>query len=189
MNTLYLIRHSLTEANERRLYGGSTDSPLTEQGRAVARSRRGAVPECDVYVSSGMKRADETLRFMTGRKPDMALSDLREMDFGAFEMKSYDQLKDLPEYQAWITDETGTVCCPGGENNNAFRTRVMAGGKALLSMPRDSAMVVCHGGVIVRLMEAWFPDIQRQFYEWQPGACRGYEIPVKNGQPAGFKEI
>ena len=31
MRALYLIRHSLTEANERRLYGGSTDSPLTER--------------------------------------------------------------------------------------------------------------------------------------------------------------
>ena len=50
MNTLYLMRHSLTEANEKRLYGGSTDSPLTEKGVAVAEGRRGVIPECDIYV-------------------------------------------------------------------------------------------------------------------------------------------
>ena len=47
MNTLYLIRHSLTEANALRLYGGSTDSPLTAGGREIALKRRGAVPPMD----------------------------------------------------------------------------------------------------------------------------------------------
>jgi cysteine desulfurase/selenocysteine lyase len=33
MRALLLLRHSLTEANERRIYCGSTDSPLSERGR------------------------------------------------------------------------------------------------------------------------------------------------------------
>jgi hypothetical protein len=40
MRALYLMRHSLTEANERHLYSGSTDLPLTERGRQIARERR-----------------------------------------------------------------------------------------------------------------------------------------------------
>ena len=36
MRTLYLLRHSLTEANERRLYCGWTDLPLSPAGRALA---------------------------------------------------------------------------------------------------------------------------------------------------------
>ena len=31
--TVYLIRHGKTEANEKRLYCGSTDLPLSEKGR------------------------------------------------------------------------------------------------------------------------------------------------------------
>ena len=31
---IYLIRHGKTEANERRLYCGSTDLPLSRQGAA-----------------------------------------------------------------------------------------------------------------------------------------------------------
>ena len=189
MNTLYLLRHSLTEANERRLYGGSTDSPLTERGRALALARRGAVPPCDVCITSGMARATQTLLLMTGRQPDLVLPGLREMDFGAFEMQPYAVLKDIPEYIRWIEDDTGEVHCPGGENMNAFRARVLADGARLLALEKDTACVVCHGGVIVTLMGVWFPGIQRAFYEWQPAACRGYRIAVADGRPAAFEEV
>lgn len=189
MRALYLIRHSLTRANELRLYGGSTDIPLTEKGRAIALKRRGVIPPCGLYVSSGMIRADETLTLMTGRAPDLVLPGLREMDFGAFEMRAYDQLKDEPEYIRWIGDETGEVSCPGGENMNGFKGRVLSAGQRLLAMEADAVCAVCHGGVIVNLMQAWFPHIQRHFYEWQPGSCGGYRIAVDGGAPTGFEEV
>ena len=186
MNTLYLLRHSLTEANERRLYGGSTDSPLTERGRALALARRGAVPPCDVCITSGMARASETLWLMTGREPDLVLPGLREMDFGEFEMQPYAVLKDIPEYIRWIEDDTGEVRCPGGENMNAFRARVLADGARLLALEQDTACVVCHGGTVVRLMSAWFPGEPRNFYEWQPAACGGWRVTFDGETPLGF---
>ena len=189
MNTLYILRHSLTEANERHLYGGSTDSPLTEAGREIARGRRGAIPDCDVCVTSGMRRANETLALMAQRAPDRVMAGLREMDFGAFEMRPYEELRHVPDYIRWIEDATGEVCCPGGENMNGFRARVLECGAALLAMAETTACVVCHGGVIVNLMEAWFPHISRNFYQWQPGPCRGYKIDVANGRPTGFEEV
>ncbi|MBR0368135.1 MAG: histidine phosphatase family protein [Clostridia bacterium] len=189
MNTLYLIRHSLTEANALRLYGGSTDSPLTAEGQEIALKRRGAVPPCDVYVSSGMRRADETLRLMTGRDADFALPGLREMDFGAFEMRSYEQLKDDPAYMNWIGDRTGTVRCPGGENLSTFKARVLNDGARLIALTEKTACAVCHGGVIVNLMQAWFPGEARNFYQWQPGPCGGYKIDVADGRPARFQEV
>ena len=189
MRTLYLIRHSLTRANELRLYGGSTDIPLSDKGREIAVQRRGAIPECDVYVSSGMLRADETLSLMTGRSPDLVLPGFREMDFGAFEMKSYEQLKDDADYRRWIGDEAGAMRCPGGESMNMFRARVFSSAKRLLELERDAACAVCHGGVIVNLMQVWFPHIERHFYQWQPGPCGGYKIAVDNGVPTGFEEV
>ena len=189
MNTIYLLRHSLTAANEQRLYGGSTDSPLTERGRVIARERRGAIPACDIYVSSGMARANETLVLMTGREPDLILPGLREMDFGAFEMKSYEQLKDDPDYLRWIGDEAGAFRCPGGENMSTFKARALSAGETLLRMEADAACVVCHGGVIVNLMQAWFPEVTRNFYEWQPGPAGGYRITVNDGRPEVFVEV
>ena len=190
MRVLYLLRHSLTAANEARLYCGRTDLPLSPAGRALARELRRSrpLPEADVYVTSGMRRATETLALLTGRKPDAALTELREMDFGAFEMRSYDSMRSDADFVRWIEDVDGSVCCPGGECLNAFRARVLKGGEALLAMPFDSATVVCHGGAIVMLMQAWFPDVDRHYYQWQPAACRGYRIEF-NGAPVRFEEL
>ena len=190
MTALILLRHSLTAANEARLYCGSTDLPLSPAGRELALKwqRDRPLPECDVYASSGMSRADQTLELLTGRAPDAVFGDLREMDFGAFEMRRYEDMLADSDFVRWIEDEGGDVCCPGGESRNAFHARVRLGGAALLALPGESAVVVCHGGTIVALMEAWFPDVRRHFYEWQPAACRGYRIEI-NGRPTRFEDI
>lgn len=191
MRTLYLLRHSLTEANEGRLYCGRTDLPLSARGRALAREMREnrPLPVFDLCASSGMRRADETLALLTGRGPDRLLPDLREMDFGRFEMRSHETLKDDPDYLRWIGDGAGEIPCPGGEASNRFRARVLRGGAALLEIPWDRAIVVCHGGTVVRLMEAWFPGEARGFYEWQPGPCRGWRVVFENKTPVGFEGV
>ena len=191
MNALYLIRHSLTEANALRLYGGSTDSPLTAGGRDIALKRRGAVPPCDVYVSSGMRRADETLRLMTGRDADFALPGLREMDFGAFEMRGYDELKSDADYRRWIADcmGPGVVPCPGGESAAQFIARVAVGGEKLLALEWNAALAVIHGGPVARLMARWFPGDARGFYDWQPEYCRGWKVDFDGSQPVKYEPI
>ncbi len=190
MNTLILLRHSLTAANEARLYCGRTDLPLSPAGRELALKRRAdrPLPKCDVYASSGMARSDQTLELLTGRSPDAVFEDLREMDFGAFEMRRYEDMLADGDFVRWIEDETGEVSCPGGESRNAFYARVRRGSAALLALPCESAAVVCHGGAIVALMQAWFPDVRRHFYEWQPAACRGYRIEI-DISPARFEDI
>ena len=93
MSALYLIRHSLTEGNERRLYYGATDLPLTEAGRALCRSLRGSydLPDGVAFATSGMLRAEETLELLFGDVPHERFPDLREAEMGIFEMKSYDE--------------------------------------------------------------------------------------------------
>ncbi len=191
MRALYLLRHGITEANERHLYGGSTDSPLSGGGRAMARevAARRPLPDCDIRVSSGMARANETLEILTGCKPDFILPELSEMDFGRFEMLDYEMLKHDPDYLRWIGDETGNVHCPGGESTWAFRQRVLSGGKVLLAQEWKTALVVCHGGVIVNLMGAWFPGEDRGFYEWQPSACGGWLVTFEQDRPIHFESV
>lgn len=190
MRTLFLLRHSLTAANEARLYCGRTDLPLSSAGRALADELRDSrpLPHADAYFSSGSARADETLALLTSHAPDALFPDLREMDFGAFEMRGYAELRTDADYIRWIEDETGDVACPGGECRNAFEARVRRGGEALLASSAGTALCVCHGGAIEALMRAWFPQVQRHFYEWQPAACRGYRIDI-DGAPSRFEEI
>lgn len=190
MRLVYLLRHSLTEANEHRLYCGRTDLPLSPAGRVLALEARGALalPERALCVTSGMRRADETLTLLTGLSADAVLPDLRETDFGAFEMRGYDDLRGDDAYRRWIGDATGAIACPGGESRDAFRARARRGGAALLRMGGD-VLAVCHGGVIVALMQAWFPDEGRHFYQWQPEPCRGYRVDCDGMRPVSFEEV
>lgn len=187
MRTLYLLRHSLTEGNERRLYYGATDLPLSEAGRRLARERAQSrpLPECGLYVTSGLRRADETLGLLTGRRPDVALPDLAEMRFGDFEMHSYEELRDDADYRRWLDDcmGPGVMRCPNGESQSEFRERSLRGGAALLALPWETATAVIHGGPIANLMGAWFPEAQKGFYDWQPDPCEGYRVEFDGDAP------
>lgn len=189
MRTLYLLRHGRTDANEKRLYCGSTDLPLSSGGRAeaMALARQRPLPACALYVSSGMARANQTLEILAGRPPDQVLPGLREMDFGRFELLGYETLRHDPDYQRWIGDTEGHVPCPGGESTGQFRRRVTGAGGALLAMEWPSAVVVCHGGVIVALMQGWFPEEPRHYYDWQPGAGHGWRVHFEARTPVGFE--
>ena len=79
--SIYLIRHGKTEANEKRLYCGSTDLPLSEAGREELQSLTYAITP-ERFVTSGMKRANETLEILFGNVPFSVDSRFREMDFG-----------------------------------------------------------------------------------------------------------
>ena len=51
------------------------------------------------------------------------LPSLIELDMGAFEGKTYDQLKDDPAYRRWI-DTRGMSAPPGGESGDEFAARL-----------------------------------------------------------------
>ena len=191
MNALYMIRHSLTEGNERRLYYGSTDLPLSANGRALCHELHGSLtlPEGILFATSGMLRAEETLQLLVGDVPHAIYPDLREMEMGAFEMHSYDELKDNPDYQAWLSDTSGEFVIPGGESNQAVRERAVGCVRKLAASEQDAMLAVCHGGIIAAVMHEFFRDLSRSFYDWIPHACHGYEIIFQNGQPVEWKEI
>ena len=185
---IVLIRHGRTEANERRLYCGASDLPLSEGGRAELRGLRARAdyPETGglLKLSSGMRRTDETMRLLFDAEPDARVAAFREMDFGRFELHSYEELKADADYQAWIMDGAGTVSTPGGEASRAFRARVFAAADAL----EEDALVLCHGGVIAALMERWFPQEGKNMYAWQPGFGLGYEVEL-NGDRRSYRPI
>lgn len=191
MSALYLIRHSLTEGNERRLYYGATDLPLTEAGRALCRSLRGSydLPDGVAFATSGMRRAEETLELLFGDVPHERFPDLREAEMGIFEMKSYDELKDTPAYQQWLSDASGHFEIPGGESNQQVLTRVMRAIRALA--PKGNRLIVCHGGVIACALNALFPEGKPSFWDWVPGACHGYAVEFEpdTDAPRAFWEI
>ena len=169
--TIYLIRHGKTEANEKWLYCGSTDLPLSEKGREEIREIHYNIPNVR-FLTSGMKRANETLEILFGDVPYAVDSRFREVDFGIFEMQSYHEIKDTPEFQTWLTGDNEANVPPGGESGLQMKQRVL---EAFAELP-DNTVLICHGGVIAAIMAHLFPQEGKSRYDWQPSNGKGYRL-------------
>ena len=167
--TIYLIRHGRTEANEKHLYCGSTDLPLSQTGKEELCKLKYAVKNAR-FITSGMKRTNETLRILFGDVPYQADPRFREVDFGIFEMRSYEELKDTPEYQAWLTGDNEVNIPPKGESGAQMKKRVL---EAFSEIQEDTC-IITHGGVIAAIMESLFPEEGKNRYQWQPKNGRGW---------------
>ena len=169
--TIYLIRHGKTEANEKCLYCGSTDIPLSKEGSEELQSVHYDIKNVR-FLTSGRSRTNETLALLFGDVPFEVDSRFREVDFGIFEMHSYGQLKDTPEYQAWITGDNEANIPPHGESGAQMKARVL---QAFSEIQEDTC-IITHGGVIAAVMECLFPEEGKNRYQWQPKPGRGYVI-------------
>ncbi|MDQ7861466.1 phosphoglycerate mutase family protein [Peribacillus frigoritolerans] len=59
-----LLRHGLTVANERKVYLGWTDSPLSTEGEKEILDLRGSYPQYEKIFSSDLSRCVETARLL-----------------------------------------------------------------------------------------------------------------------------
>ena len=176
---LYLIRHGATRANLERLYCGSTDLPLSTEGAEALKALHYPAPRAR-YLTSGMRRANETMEILFPGQAYERDSRFREVDFGIFEMKSYEMLKNDPAYLAWITGDNEKNIPPQGESGEMFRARVLTALETL----REDTVLVTHGGVIAAIMEALFLREGKNRYQWQPRPGRGYAVTEE-----GYREI
>ena len=203
---IYLIRHGITEGNQKKWFYGSADLPLAEEGRAALRETAAAgvypqIPEDADCYTTGLLRTEQTFELVFGARKHQVIRDLREMEFGKYECHSYEELKDDPEFSVWCWDETGNAVLPGGETRNAFAARISRGLKELLGYHRlkelshrhdrkDAVTVmVCHGGVISAVMQELFPGEKGNMWDWMPDPGFGYVIDFADGMPAGFEKI
>ena len=180
MSAIYLIRHGMTAANERRLYCGSTDLPLSDNGARELERLKPLYPApagCR-FVTSGLLRAEQTLRILFGDVAHERVPELREMDFGSFEMRGYEDLKDRADYRMWISGDNESNTPPGGESGRQMRERALAAFARCRDGPCDT-VIVTHGGVIAAIMAAEYPREGKNRYEWQPEPGRGYLL--RNG--------
>ena len=177
---LYVIRHGMTEANEKRLCYGCTDIPLSEQGREKLAELKaeGIYTEADKYVTSSLMRTAETLSILYDRKPDIIIEEFNEMNFGEFEMVSYESLGESDEWRNWA-DGGSSAVCPCGESLDVFMDRVARGLKKLVSVDTESVVLICHGGVIISIMNRYFPG-RENFYSWQPECGKGYVLDISD---------
>src|SRR5699024_3561475 len=117
---IVLIRHLCTPGNEKKQYIGRTDESLSEKAVEAFRRSRNSYPEVQKVIASPMKRCIETARLIYPQADICTEPMLRECDFGLFEGRTYEELKDEPAYIAWL-GSGGTTAFPGGEAQEEFR--------------------------------------------------------------------
>lgn len=177
-----LLRHGATAGNALRRYIGRTDQPLSPEGEAGARLAGCDPARKQVYVTP-LLRTQQTARILFPNAEQTILPELREMDFGAFEDRSADDLADDADYRAWV--EGGCLgVCPGGESVAGFSQRVCRCFEEVLEALRGSdpcPAFVLHGGVIMALMDR-FARPHLAFYDAWVSNCQGFRCTVS---PAG----
>lgn len=182
--TIYLLRHGKTLSNEKKLYCGRTDVSLSESGIKELKELKSLInyPKCDKYFTSGAKRANETFKILYENYEYRELNGFFEYDFGDFEMKNYEEIKEDKNYINWIMDEIGDVSCPNGESKKNYKKRIkdefIRFIDNLKNKKIESALLVSHGGTIGTILEEFY-DNSKNFYEWQPSYGRGYNIQVE----------
>jgi len=174
MMPIYLIRHGKTQANLLHLYCGSTDLPLCPQGVEELKHLRYSLPPAR-FLTSGMRRTEETLEALFGSVPHERRLEFREVNFGRFEMHSYEELKDDADYQAWLTGDNLRNVPPGGESGEAMKCRVLSAYQKLQAENLPTVLIT-HGGVIAAILEAQFPKEKKSRYQLQPEP--GYGVVI-----------
>ena len=157
---LTFIRHGFTRSNMEHRYLGRRDESLCEEGRDQLLSLVGQnkYPACDLLYSGPMKRCLETARCIYPHQEIRMINDWKEMDFGSFEGKTYEELSGSKDYQEWI-DSNGTLPFPKGESREEFTRHTMKGWKMMLQDIGRSAggktvrvSAVVHGGTIMAIL-------------------------------------
>ncbi|MBU0480910.1 MAG: histidine phosphatase family protein [Proteobacteria bacterium] len=151
---LLLVRHCATSPEFYGKFIGASEVALgpdaPEQASRLAGVIAGEKP--DLVFCSPLSRARKTLELMhqdrlTGKM--MIEPDLREIDFGRWEGKSFEEITEVDSelvrrWSAWSPDFT----FPEGEAVKDFLKRVHRVADRLASLEKNVVLVVAHGGVI-----------------------------------------
>ena len=171
------FRHGATEGNLEHRYIGRTDEPLSQSGRAQL--VRSGSDKAQLLFTSPMTRCIQTAELLFPGQQPHCIEEWREMDFGQFEGKNYEELKDVAEYQRWI-DSNGTLPFPGGESRAEFVARVKCGMNRMIKSVTDDKKAfeqiktiacVVHGGTIMAVLSE---DSGEDYFSFQCKNGEGY---------------
>lgn len=156
---LELMRHAKTPGNAAHRYVGWTDESIIEALLPVIDAR------AEHVICSDLTRTIETAAHYFPQATPQCIAAFRESHFGDFEMKTYEQLKEIPAYRAWI-DAPENVAPPHGETLTILYKRVQTAMTQLAA--RRHQYAVLHGGTIRALLVQFAPQ-PSAFWDWHVG--------------------
>ena len=148
---VFIVRHGETEWSLSGQHTGTTDIPLTEHGREVARLLRPilAKESFALALTSPLQRATETCRLAGFEKAVKLEPDLVEWNYGRYEGLTPEQIHTTAP--GWLIFRDG---CPGGEQPGEIGARVdrvIAKVRAV----EGNVIVFAHGHVLRVFAARW----------------------------------
>jgi len=178
-----LVRHGETALNKKGAYiGCKTDARLSAKGRVKCEEKakliREIVDEPKIIYSSPLIRCKETANIIWPGYHLNIIEDFKEIDFGDFEGKNYDDLKDNEYYVNWI-ESGGVIPFPSGEDMQTFADRNVSAFMKLVK-DKDEMVIVAHGGTIMSLMSF---ITKEEYYSFMVKNLEGYIVEFElNGE-------
>lgn len=152
--SLLLVRHGETDANTTLVWHGSTDTPLSERGRAqarrVAEHLRAVEGGAGALYTSPLQRAAHTARAIAAALHLEARveADLAEYGLGAWEGRPYRELLEVEDFWRRIREEPD-FAPDWGESVRRVAERVAGALRRIAAAhPGGRVVVVSHGGAL-----------------------------------------
>jgi broad specificity phosphatase PhoE len=157
---LYLVRHGLTDWNVQSRMQGHSNIPLNDTGRAQARTLQDffAAHPVDHIFSSDLDRAHQTIDIgtarMPGRPPIQKLKELREVNLGAVEGITREQIQEKYGEESWeqwtSLKPHANFAYPGGETHQESLDRSLKVFKHIFENHEFRTAVACTHGLLIR---------------------------------------
>jgi probable phosphoglycerate mutase len=153
VSTLTLVRHGETEWSRSGQHTGTTDVPLTEQGRTLATKLEAALrgQAYALVLTSPLSRARDTAA-IAGFGDAIVDDDLREWDYGEYEGLTTPQIRE--RRPGWFLWEDGV---PGGETIKQVAARVDRVIAKVRAQDGD-ALLFAHGHLLRILSARWLDE-------------------------------
>lgn len=162
MRRLFWVRHGPTHAKS---MVGWSDIPADLSDSAQIARVSAFLPQDAPVISSDLSRAADTASAIQGARARLAHDpDLREMHFGDWELKRFDEVEDQAHIRAfWETP--GDIRPPGGESWHDVMARVNSSVDRLLAREtaRDLVIVAHFGVILTQLQRALALDTTEAF--------------------------
>ncbi len=179
---IHFIRHGSIDETLSGKYIGTTDVPLSDKGKTALRKLDYdySYPGAQALFTSPLKRCTQTAQLLYPDLKPLVIANLSECNFGEWEGKTADELKNDEDFQKWLAGDNG-VKPPRGESNADFVRRICLMFESivegLMKTGVTESVIITHGGVIMTLL-AVYGLPQAKPFEWTMDNGFGYSVRV-----------
>ena len=179
---IHFIRHGEISPTLKGRYIGTTDVPLSDEGKVQIRKLNATMdyPYAKAVFTSPLKRCTQTAKLLYPDVEPLVIDQLMECNFGEWENKTADELGDDENFSKWLAGDN-EVKPPRGESTADFTRRICIMFESivngLIKTGTTDAVIITHGGVM-NILLAVYGLPQAKPFDWACDCGYGYSLRV-----------